>query len=149
MGLIDQDALLDRRVLVHDRFYQVDIGIEDPDAGQVAFIGDGTDYGHNSPGPEEEVPSGVLPDDLLRTRAAVVWASLQDYDAVFSGAGEHLGHEFVGDFGHGSTSNKISMQKPTFRIFAAAHRPLPYKQRRSCGYQCHLRLVGGRPVSGQ
>lgn len=51
MGFIDQDALLDCRVLVHDRFYQVDIGIEDPDAGQVATIGDGADYGQHSSGP--------------------------------------------------------------------------------------------------
>ena len=93
MRLIDEDALFDRRVLVHDRFCQIDIGIEDPDAGQVASIGDGADYGHNSPGPEEEVPPGVLPDDLLRSGAAAVWASLQDYDAVISGAGEHLDHE--------------------------------------------------------
>ena len=82
MSLIDQDALLDRRVLVHDRFYQVDILIEDPDAGQVASIGDGADHGQQSIGPEEEVPSGVLPDDLLRSGAAVVRASLQDYDAI-------------------------------------------------------------------
>lgn len=103
MRLIDEDALLDRRVLVHDRFCQIDIGIEDPDAGQIAFIGDGADDRQQSSGLEEEIPPGVLPDDLIRSRAAVVWASLKDYNAVISGAGEHLGHEFIGDFGHGST----------------------------------------------
>lgn len=84
MRLIDEDALSDRRVPVHDRFCQVDIGIEDPDAGQVATIGDGADYGQQSSGPEEEVPPGMLPDDLLRSGAAAVWASLQDYDAGLS-----------------------------------------------------------------
>ena len=102
MRLIDQDALFHRRVLVHNRFCLLDISIEYPDAGQVAPIGDGADYGQQPSGPEEEIPFAVLPDDLLRSGAAVVWAGLQDYDAVISGAGEHLGHEFVGDFGHGS-----------------------------------------------
>jgi len=102
MGFIDQDALFDRRVLVHDRSCQVDIAIENPNPCQVASIGDRADNGQQSSGPEEEVPPGVLPDDLLRSGAAVVWASLQDYDAEISGAGEHLGHEFVGDLGHGS-----------------------------------------------
>lgn len=102
MGLIDQDALLDRRVLVHYGFDLIDIGIEDPYAGQVASIGDGADDGQQSIGPEEEVTPGVLPDHLLRSGAAAVWASLQDHDAVISGAGEHLGYEVVGDFGHGS-----------------------------------------------
>lgn len=76
MRLIDEDALFHCRVLVHDRFCQVDIGIEDPDAGQVAFIGDGADDGQQSSGPEEEIPPAVLPDDLIRSRAAVVWARL-------------------------------------------------------------------------
>jgi len=102
MRLIDQDALLDRRVLVHDGFCFFDIGIEDPDAGQIASIDDGADDGQQSIGPEEKVPPGVLPDDFLRSGAAAVWASLQDYDAVISGAGEHPGHEVVGDLGHGS-----------------------------------------------
>ena len=75
MGLIDQDALFHCRVLVHDRFCLIDVGIEDPDASQVAFIGDGADYGQQSIGPQDEVPPGVLPDDLLRTGAAAVWAS--------------------------------------------------------------------------
>ena len=75
MRLIDEDALFHHRVLVHDRFCQIDIGIEYPDAGQVASIGDGADYRQQSSGPEVEVPPGVLPDDLLRSGAAVVWAS--------------------------------------------------------------------------
>ena len=45
MRLIDEDALLDRRVLVLDRFCLFYIGIEDPDAGQVASIGNGADDG--------------------------------------------------------------------------------------------------------
>lgn len=75
MRLIDEDALFDRRAPVHDRFCQVDIGIEYPDAGQIAFIGDGADYGQQSSGPEEEIPPAMLPDNLLRSGAAVFWAS--------------------------------------------------------------------------
>ena len=67
MDIIDQDALFDRRVLVHDRLRLIDISIEDPDAGQVASVRDGADYGQQSSGPEEEVPPGVLPDNLLRS----------------------------------------------------------------------------------
>ena len=99
MGLIDQDAILDRRVLAHDRFYLIYIGIEDPDACQVASIGDGADYGQQPLSPEEEVPPGVLPDDLLRSWAAV------EHDAVLSGrlacAGREGADMFV-DLGAGT-----------------------------------------------
>lgn len=42
MNLIDEDALFHCRVLVQDRFCLIDIGIEEPDASQVATIGDGS-----------------------------------------------------------------------------------------------------------
>ena len=99
MRLIDQDALFHRRVLVHNRFCLLDISIEYPDAGQVAPIGDGADYGQQPSGPEEEIPFAVLPDDLLRSWAAV------EHDAVLSGrlacAGREGADMFV-DLGAGT-----------------------------------------------
>jgi len=99
MRFVEEDAFFHRRVLLHDRFRQIDIGIEDPDAGQVASIGDGADDGHHSSGPEEEVSPSVLTDDLLRSWAAV------EHDAVLSGrlacAGREGADMFV-DLGAGT-----------------------------------------------
>lgn len=57
------------------------------------------DYGQQPSGPEEEIPSGVLPDDLLRYRSAV------EHDAVLRGrlacAGREGADMFV-DLGAGT-----------------------------------------------
>jgi len=70
-----------------------------PMPGRIASLGDGADDGHHSPSPEEEVPSGVFPDDFLRSGATV------EHDAVLSGrlacAGREGADMFV-DLGAGT-----------------------------------------------
>ena len=75
MGLIDQDALLDRRVLVHDGFDLIDIGIEYPYAGQVGSIGDGVYYGQQSSGPEKEVPPAC--SQMIFSAPGRLWSMMQ------------------------------------------------------------------------
>ena len=108
MRLIDEDALFHPRIFIHYRFRLLYSGIEYPNPGQVA-VGDGADDGQQSSGAQEEVSPGMLPDDLLRSGATAVRPGLENYDAVISGSGDHLGHEFVGDFGHGNDTSPFAI----------------------------------------
>src|SRR6266540_941388 len=70
MHLVDEDPRLDARVAVHELARLVEVGVEDPDAADLALVGDRADDRQQPVRPQREVPPPVLP------------------------------HEFVGDLGH-------------------------------------------------
>ena len=100
MDLVDEDAFFHAGIFVHDLFHFVDAGIEDPNPGYIAAIGDRAHDRQQAIGAEGEIPAPVLPDDLFDAGFVSVRAGLEDDEAVGFGAGEHLAHEGVGDFGH-------------------------------------------------
>src|SRR6266511_4140494 len=100
MHLVDEDPRLDARVAVHELARLVEVGVEDPDAADLALVGDRADDRQQPVRPQREVPPPVLPDDPLGGVRPVVGPDLEDHQAVRPGLGEHLPHEFVGDLGH-------------------------------------------------
>src|SRR6266511_4063231 len=100
MHLVDEDPRLDARVAVHELARLVEVGVEDPDAADLALVGDRADDRQQPVRPQREVPPPVLPDDPLGGVRPVFVPDLEDHQAVRPGLGEHLPHEFVGDLGH-------------------------------------------------
>jgi len=100
MDLVDEYALFHARIFVHDLFHFIDVGVEDPNPGYIASIGDRAHDRQQAIGPEGEIPAPVLPDDLFDAGFVSVRAGPEDDEGVGFGAGERLAHGGVGDFRH-------------------------------------------------
>jgi len=100
MNFIDEDSFSYSWIPIHQRPDFIYAGIEDTNSAYFAPFRNWADNRSNTIFPERKIPSTMFPEDLLNARQIPIGPSLQNYDGISLGPGDHLAHKIIGNCRH-------------------------------------------------
>lgn len=111
MYVVDEDASLHTRILIHNLAHLLLARIEDADACDVAIIRDPAYNRQQASHAQLHIPTSVLPDDLSYPFHPYLWSSLQNNHAVWPALRQHLAHKFFCNLWHKLSLYSLNCKK--------------------------------------